>query len=492
MNRAWLVAAILLAWASPAFGAQEVVIGSKKFTEAVVLAEVARLTLEQAGLRARHREQLGGTRVLWSALERGDIDLYVDYTGTLAQEILGGEVDARDHAALRRALAARGVTMSKPLGFNNTYALGMRKRRAQELGLRAISDLAATPGIVWGLSNEFLDRKDGWPGLKKAYGLGHRDIKGFDHDLAYKGLASGAIDIVDCYSTDAEIAYYDLLILDDDRGYFPEYAAVLLGRKLSPAAQKALSALEGRITAKDMIAMNRSVKLDRVSESKAAADFVARALEVRISAEPERGMTERLAQRSAEHLAMVAVSLLAAIALAIPAGVLAFRRPRLGQLILSVTGLLQTIPSLALLVFMIPVLGIGTTPAVVALFLYSLLPIVRSTHAGLSEIPPDLRDAARALGLRPSEALRRIEIPLALRSVLSGIKTAAVINVGTATLGALIGAGGYGQPILTGIRLDDMSLVLEGAIPAAALALLVQGFFDLVERLSVSPGLRSD
>ena len=148
---------------------------------------------------------------------------------------------------------------------------------------------------------------------------------------------------------------------------------------------------------------------------------------------------------------------------------------RLGQVILASAGILQTIPSLALLVFMIPLLGIGGPPAVVALFLYSLLPIIRNTHAGLSDIPMAIRESAEAIGLPPAARLRRIDLPIASRSILAGIKTSAVINVGTATLGALIGAGGFGQPILTGIRLDDTALILQGAVPAAVLALPGQG-----------------
>ena len=157
---------------------------------------------------------------------------------------------------------------------------------------------------------------------------------------------------------------------------------------------------------------------------------------------------------------------------------------------LGAVGLIQTVPSLALLVFMIPLLGIGAGPAIAALFLYSLLPIVRSTHAGLTGISPQLRESAEALGLPPGATLRLVELPLASRSILSGVQTAAVINVGTATLGALIGAGGYGQSILTGIRLADTRIILEGAVPAALLALLVQGLFELLERALVPKGLR--
>ena len=160
-------------------------------------------------------------------------------------------------------------------------------------------------------------------------------------------------------------------------------------------------------------------------------------------------------------------------------------------MILGTVGVIQTLPALALLVFMIPLLGIGGPPAVVALFLYSLLPIVRNTHAGLAGIDEPLRRSALALGLSPAARLRHIELPLAAPVILAGIKTSAVINIGTATLGALIGAGGYGQPILTGIRLDDVGLILEGAVPAALLALAVQGGFELAERRLIPRGLRA-
>jgi osmoprotectant transport system permease protein len=205
----------------------------------------------------------------------------------------------------------------------------------------------------------------------------------------------------------------------------------------------------------------------------------------------QAGALSTLLARVAEHLFLVGVSLLAAIALAVPLGVIAAHRPRLGQVVLAIVGVVQTLPTLALLVFMIPLFGIGTVPAIVALFLYSLLPIVRNTHAGLCGIPSALRESALALGLPRGAMLRLIELPLASPLILAGIKSAAVINVGTATLGALIGAGGLGQPIFTGIRLDNSSLILQGAIPASLLALAVQGLFEIAERIVVPRGLRS-
>jgi osmoprotectant transport system permease protein len=476
----------------PALAAREdelVRVGSKKFTEGVILGDLAKAVLEQARIPATHRRELGGTRILWEALLRGDIDLYAEYTGTLREEILP-ELRQSSDAELRAALAERRVGLTAPLGFNDTYAIGMREERAEQLGIRRISDLATRPELRLGFSNEFIDREDGWPSLQKAYRLPHRAVRGLDHDLAYRALAAGEIDATDLYSTDAEIQRYRLRVLEDDLHHFPEYHALYLYRAdLPERVVEALRILEGRISAAEMVAMNARAKLDRVPEPVVAADFLSAELGTTSEASVDSRAT-RILRRTAEHLALVAVSLFAAVVVAIPLGILAARRPRIGQAILAATGVIQTIPSLALLVFMIPLLGIGAAPAIAALFLYSLLPIVRNTHAGLTGIPSGVSDSAEALGLEPGPRLRWIDLPMASPSILAGIKTSAVINVGTATLGALIGAGGYGQPILTGIRLDDVSLILEGAIPAAALALLVQGGFDLLERGLVPKGLR--
>lgn len=469
-----------------------VTVGSKAFTESVILGDVATQLIRSVHGDVSHRKELGGTRLVWDALVSGQIDVYPEYTGTLTHEIFAGE-DLRTDAQIRAALAAKGVVMGRPLGFDDGYALGMREDVAARLGVRTISDLRAHPELRFGFSNEFLDRGDGWPALRAAYQLTPKSVTGLSHDLAYRGVADGAIDVTDLYSTDAEIDYYHLRVLEDDRRHFPPYQAVFLYRadlvRRAPEVVRAIERLEGRIDQKRMIAMNAAVKIRKATEDRVAGEFLADVLSVG-GEERGRGFWGRLWDRTREHLGMVGVSLLAAIVVAVPLGVLAAQSPAAGHAIMGVVAVVYTIPSLALLVFMLPLLGIGWLPAVAALFLYSLLPIVRNTHAGLVGIPVAVRESAATLGLPGVARLVRVELPLAMPSILAGIQTSAVLNVGTATLGALIGAGGYGQPIVTGIRLDNPRMILEGAVPAALMALLAQLLFDLLGRVIVPRGLR--
>ena len=471
--------------------AKPVVIGAKKSTESVILAETGAQLARHAG-GERRRDDLGGTPALWLALTQGDIDAYPEYTGTITRQIL--KADPPDLAA---ALAAHGVRVSRPLGFRNNYALGMRKDVAAARGITRVSDLRAHPALRLGFIHEFLDRPDGWTGVKRHYGLPQTDVRGMNHTLAYRALVEGAIDVTEVYTTDGEIAQYDLLVLDDDQHFFPAYEAVWLYRadlgERHPAVVDQLRRLEGRITEARMQRMNAAVQADKREEGAVAAEFLR--AELGVAAGTSDGtLASRVLATTGEHLLLVVPSLLTAVLVAVPLGVVAARRPWAGRVVLAAAGVLQTIPSLALLLFMIPVMmwlvgrGTGAPPAVAALFLYSLLPVVRNTHAGLTGIPGSLREAAAAMGLPPLAALWRVELPLAAPTILAGVRTAAVINVGTATLGGFIGAGGYGRPILRGIDKFDVPLMLEGAIPAAALALAIEALFGLVERLVARRG----
>lgn len=500
MRRARSVAAALVLGAlvaAPAGAAGRTLrVASKAFTESVILGEIATQAERAAGVDVEHRSGLGGTRLLWDALVKGAVDVYPEYTGTIVQEILGGAAEGGsppDHLRLAQALAASGIGMTAPLGFDNTYALGLLGPRARALGVARVSDLRGHPDLKFGFSNEFMSRRDGWPALRARYDLPQTQVRGLDHDLAYQALRDGTIDATDIYTTDAEIRRFGLVPLVDDRAFFPRYDAVLLYRldvaaRFGPEAVACLQRLEGRIDAATMVALNARAKIDRVPEGEVASAFLGRSDGA--GTRPRRGSLRAILARVVEHLQLVGISLFAAILVAVPLGVLAAKRPRLGQPVLAAAGIVQTVPTLALLVFMIPLFGIGTVPAVVALWLYALLPIVRNTHAGITGIAGDVRESAQALGLPPGAILRLVELPLASPLILAGVQSAAVINVGAATLGALIGAGGLGQPIFTGIRLDDLGLILAGAVPASLLAVAVQALFEVVARLVVPRGLR--
>jgi osmoprotectant transport system permease protein len=483
---AWLCALLLPA----AHATEPVVVGSKRFTESYILGELVRQTLQSQGVAAEHRQGLGNTAILAQALASGAVDVYPEYTGTIVRELLKRS-DAESAQApleqINRWLAPQGLKAAVPLGFNNTYALAMREADAQRLGVESISALAKlkdTP-LRFGLSHEFLVRADGWPGLKRAYDLPFAPGPGLDHGLAYQALANGQVDVIDVYTTDAQIARQHLRVLRDDRGFFPRYDAVLLMR--ATLDERPLAALAGRLDEAAMIRLNAEVELDGRSFEQAARGFLQQGHRA-AAPRPAPGFGARLlapdlGRLVAQHLALVFGSVVLAVALGVPLGVWAHWHPRASGALMGAVGVLQTVPSLALLAFLIALLGrIGFVPALLALFVYALLPIVRNTQAGLGSVPPGLPVAATALGLQRGQVLRSVELPLALPTLLAGVKTAAVINVGTATVAAFIGAGGLGDRIVAGLAVNDSAQMMAGAVPAALLALLVQGVFDGLER----------
>jgi osmoprotectant transport system permease protein len=497
-----LLCALLLPCMSQAADTQ-INVGSKRFTESYILGEILTETLRRAGeARVVHQQGLGNTAIVFAALKSGAIDLYPDYTGTIAFELLNRK-EAINLEALNQALAPAGLGAAVPLGFNNTYALAMTEKRAAALGITRISELARFPTLELGLSQEFLNRKDGWRALKETYGL-PQVPRGLDHGLAYEALAAGQIDITDVYSTDAKITRYALRQLADDKRFFPPYEAVVLYRldfpERFPRAWAALQTLENRIDASTMARLNAEAEIGGHAFADVARGFVA-GTGAASPTSRETGSARPsfwrvlfgpdLVRLTIQHLGLVIASLVPAMVLGVLLGVWAARSRRAGQWILAGVGLMQTVPALALLAFLITLMGtIGTAPAVAALFLYALLPIVRNTASGLTDLAPPLRESAQALGLSPFARLRRVELPLASRSILAGAKTSAVIAVGTATIAAFIGAGGYGERIVAGLAVNDTAMLLAGALPAAALALAVQWIFEVLERWVVPAGLR--
>ncbi|MBI2982277.1 MAG: ABC transporter permease subunit [Deltaproteobacteria bacterium] len=467
-------------------------IGSKKFTEGYLLSEImAQLIEAQTALKVERKFGLGGTAVCFEALKNGSIDLYPEYTGTALEVLLHGR-GILDFQGLKRIfLKEFQLDWLEPFGFNNTYAIAVSKKQMTGTVAR-ISDLRPHPEYRYGLSHEFMERGDGWPALSQIYLLAPREVMGLDHGLAYESIAAGKVDVIDAYSTDAKIKKFGLRLLEDDRRFFPKYLAVPLVRsdflRRHPEARDVLNLLAGKISEEKMQRLNAAAELGGKSFAQAAADFLA---EEGLIPKRKRAVSRGIDSLILEHLFLVLVSVGLATIIGFPAGILISRRRKTAQVVLAVAGIAQTIPGIALLVFMIPILGIGTIPAIAALFIYGLLPIVRNSCVGIREISPLLLETADGLGLTKWQRLRTVEIPLAARFIMAGIRISAVTNIGTATLAAFIGAGGLGEPIVTGLALNDMRIVFRGAIPAALLAIAAEIFFEGLEKWITPRGLRS-
>ena len=468
----------------PASAQEPIRIGSKKFTESYILAEIMAQKIEkELKIKVVRRHGLGGTFVAFEALRTGAIDCYPEYSGTALEVLLKTKEDL-DFDGMNRLLKKReGVEWLKPFGFNNSYALAIPANKAGALRIEKYSDLVNHPDLRWALSYEFLNREDGWPALKTFYGFNPRGgVRGMEHTLSYEAVKNNFADLMDVYSTDAKVATYGLRVLEDDKKFFPRYFGAPLVHSAVlekvPWLRDVLNTLAGTIDDEKMRELNAAAEIEGKSFEKVAREFLAKEKE-EASNKIEWSV---LWERTLQHLKLTFLSVLLAGLLGIPLGIAMRRVQRLAAPILYATGIVQTIPSIALLALMIPLFGVGEVPALVALFLYGLLPIVRNTYIGLKEIAPSILEAADGIGLRPSKKLIFVELPLALPTILAGVKTSAVINIGTATLAAFIGAGGLGEPIVTGLALHNTGLILQGAIPAALLAIFTEyglGLFEL-------------
>lgn len=488
----WIVTMLLLLGLTSASASPVITVGAKHFNEGYILGEMLAQTLEDAGFTVSRKFSLGGTLVCFEALRNGAIDCYPEYTGTLGEEILraphGAGIDM-----LRDILEAQNdLALSDPYGFNNTYALAIRREVAQKLHIGRMSDLAAHPELNVSVSYEFLKRRDGWHTIADLYHLKNK-VAGIEHGLAYEAINSGKIDVTDVYSTDGEIPKYNLTLLRDDRHVFPSYLAVTLFRKtLPPGAAAAIAKLAGRISDSAMQAMNASVVFDGLSAADVARSFL-RTQNIIGNNGPDLAretVLQEIFDKTLTHLKLTGIALMIAILVAVPMGVVIYRWQLISKPVMYFAGLLQTIPSIALLALMIPIFGIGMVPAVIALCLYGLLPILRNTTSALQGVDPLLKSVGTAIGLTRWQRLRYVELPLSIPTIFAGVRTAAVINVGTATLAAFIGAGGLGEFIVTGLALNSTEIILKGAIPAAVLAIVVEYMFELMERALTPAHLR--
>ena len=493
----------LLASATSARAA-DLAVGSKNFEESRLLCELfARLIEARTDLTVERRFNFASGKMCVDAMEKGELDLYPEYTGTALFTILGRERsgDARDVLYdVRRALATEhDLRWLAPLGFENTYALAVPRRIAEQHQLSTITDLArVSKDLRGGFGFEFVKRPDGLPALKATYGLDFKDVQRMQQNLKLSAVASNDIECLDVYSTDGTIARYDLVVLADDRGVFPPYeaGAIVRGATLRehPELHAVLELLAGALDAPRMQRWNRRLQEDKEPVERVAQDALEELglAEVReVKAVSTKGQSllgymwtqrEALGAETLWHLALAGAGLLLAILVAVPLGLWLERWRRGAEPTIRAIAVTQTIPSIALLAFMIPLLGTGAPPAIAALWIYALYPIARNTYTGVREADPAAVAAATALGMTPAQVLRQVRLPLAVPTIMAGVRTAAVLLIGTATLGAFVGARGLGRPIVTGLQTNDVTMILSGALLAAVLAVLVDLVLGLVER----------
>lgn len=488
-----------------------IVIGSKVFTEGVLVAEMlATLLEEKYSYKVKRKFNLGGTQFVFNALTAKQIDVYGEYTGTGYSMILNlsGETRAPQiyKTVKSQFLKKFQLVWSQPLGFNNTYAIAIRNNDPQFKNINKVSDLIGkTKNLSLAADHEFMERRDGYNYFSKAYGITFPTSKTstMDPGLMYSALKNKQVDLIMAYSTDGRIKAYNLKILKDDKNFFPAYQAAYLTSpsvlKRFPKLKLAFKDLENNISEKEIIALNDRVDRLKQEDHVVIKNFL-------IQKKLLKGDLSKIQHQDIfsyyyskryyllkifiEHLMLTFASLLIAILLAIPIGIFMTRKKQLAKTIFPVINTLNTIPSLALLGFLIPILGIGYIPAIFALFIYCLLPLIRNTYEGIRGVDLNYIEAATGIGLTKFQILKKVEWPMALPVIIAGIRTAAVIVVGTATLASLVGAGGLGEPIFRGIATVNSKLILLGAVPAAVLAVIIDRFLSLVEKIYVSKGLR--
>lgn len=492
----------------------KVTVASKPFAESYLLAEMFAQLLERSGREVQRRPGLGATEVAFAAIRSGAVDLYPEYVGTgllaILRDTVTSEMRADPRVAFghvaRRMEERFGVRWLPPLGFQNGYAVAVRRATADSLKLLTMSDVGRSAGTLRaGFTADFIGRPDGWPGVRVAYDWRLALVRPLAPAIKYQALRSSAVDIVDGYATDAQLDDPALVVLPDDRRFFPPYeAAAIVSASLwarDPGALAVLGALSGRLTEAQVRRWNRAIEIERRPVADVAAEALSElglgAVGAGVSATPgvsastgplayawsRRLETVRL---TLEHLRLVVVAMIAALLLALPGGIWLSRRPAIADRALQVLAVVQTIPGLALLAFLVPIVGIGVWPATFALFLYALLPIVQGTVVGLRSIDPVAREALAAMGATEAQQLRWASLPLAAPVIVAGIRTATVWTIGMATLAAFVGGGGLGEPIVTGLGLADMRLVLAGAIPAAVLAVAADAVLARVSK-AVTP-----
>ena len=508
--RALLAACLVLSLGATAVAQQSSVVrvGCKNFTEQEILGElVAQLIEQHTDLTVERRFGLGGTDICHAALVAGELDIYVEYTGTALLNVLReGVINDSDSAFRIVASMYRDqfdLEWLPPIGFNNTYAIAVRGDQADANGWTSISDLAgAAKELEAGFTSEFMERPDGYPGLRRVYDIEFGRAIDLDPGLMYRALADGEVDLICAFATDGRIDEYDLRVLGDDRRFFPPYdaAPVVRGDLLreNPEVRDAMIGLTRTLSDEEMRQLNFAVDVLRREPRDVARRWLdGRAIDAADSnddrhevATDRHGLVGLFAsrrvevlQKTGEHLLLTLMGVLIAMGLGVPTGIMIHRVAPARGPVLALTEVVQTIPSLAMLAFLFAIYGLlGATPAVTALVLYALLPIVLNTFTGLREVPPEVLEAADGVGMSSRQRLRLVELPLAAPVMIAGIRTATVLTVGIATLCTYIGAGGLGDFIARGLSRNDPRLTLLGAVPAAIMAVVLSLIIRWIER----------
>ncbi len=477
-------------------------IGGKVFTEQNILVDLIKIYLEDKGYKTQTQKNLGGTFVAYEALKTGNLDLYVEYSGTsyhtiFKQEKIISENDT--YLWLKERFKKENIYLFQDLGFSNSYAL----ITVQNQNYQTMKDLVKdSPNLTIGFEHEFLSRPDGFSNMLKAYDYNFKNPKTMNVGLMYEALKTKQLDVGIGYSTDGRNKAFNLKILEDNLDFFPKYKAAILAKtsvlQNHKNLESELMALSGLITATDMIQMNYEVDALKKSSNLVAKNFlISKGLIAYSSLKLSHNFLGLsypeiilIKNKLLEHIEICFIALCFSILIGFSLGVLAFEFKPLKPLVFSFVNLLQTLPSLALFGFLIPFMGIGFWPAMIALILYSILPLVHNVYIGLSEIDLDIIESCQAIGMTKLQILLQVRIPIAMPTLGAGLRTCTAIIIGTATVAAFIGAGGLGELIFQGISSLNHRMILLGAVPAALLALLADTLVHFTMNSLTSKGLK--
>lgn len=490
---------------------KQLIIGSKIFTENILLAEMLSLLLEEKyNFKIVRKFNMGGTKLVFDSLKNEHIDIYPEYTGTGYTMLLkrSGETNPKKTYRIVKSEFLKKFQMvwSLPLGFENTYTLAVREKDLRFQKIHSISQLKGHISLFrLGVGHEFVERKDGFDNFSKKYRLHFlkNQIVTMNPALMYSALHNKKVDMIMAYSTDGRIKAFKLKTLKDDKSFFPSYEAAYLTRQnileAWPEVQVAFLDLENNINEKEIISLNNQVDQLDYGLSQTARNFLIKKnlLSGKVQKLQKADLMDYYISKKKyffkilmEHLVLIFASLLLALCFSVPIGIWAIRNSKVEKVVFFLVNILQTIPSIALLGILIPFLGIGFTPAVSALFFYSLLPLIRNTFEGIKNVDRSYIEASAGMGLNAWQILIFVQIPLALPVILAGVRIATVIVVGTATLAAFIGAGGLGDPIFRGIATLDSRLIFLGAVPACLLAVILDASIAFIEKIVISKGLK--